>query len=276
MTEITRVTVKRLLKDKVFYIAAAVTFLISIYIAVTNAPVMAEWINTGESHGLEDCYFNLIPILGLIFASFVSIFLGVEHSDGTLRNKIIAGHSRASIFFSFFAVSSAACLILTALWAVAGLAGLKWVSFSYGWDTYAIIMVIAACGALFFAALFTTMSMIIPNKAIGAVASLVLWFVLLLGCSVICNMLSTPEMIYDYVSVGESFVQSDPYPNPYYVSGIKRTVMEFITYICPVCHSINMSNSEVEKPLFDILGSLGSTVIILIGGCLAFRKKDLK
>lgn len=276
MTDIMRVTAKRLLKDKLSYIAAAAVFAISLYIALTNAPVMAEWIKDGDAHGLEDCYYNFIPILGLVFASFISLFLGVEHSDGTLRNKITAGHSRTSIFFSFFTVSAVGCLVLTALWAGAGLAGLKWLSFSYGWDTYALLMVTAACGALFFAALFTTMSMLIPNKAVGAVASLVLWFVLLFGCSVICNALSTPEMIYDYVYVGDTCVPSDPYLNPYYVSGIKRTIMEAFTHICPVCHSINMSNSDIEKPLFDILGSIGSTVALLIGGCLAFRKKDLK
>ena len=52
--------------------------------------------------------------LYLIFAAavFIGVFVGTEYSDGTLRNKLIIGHSRSSIYISNLIVCTTAGIIM--------------------------------------------------------------------------------------------------------------------------------------------------------------------
>ena len=36
--------------------------------------------------------------IGIILAVFCSLFIGTEHNDGTIRNKIIVGHEKSKLF----------------------------------------------------------------------------------------------------------------------------------------------------------------------------------
>lgn len=277
MNRLMKVLGRRLVRDKIFLSAVAVTFFLSLYISLTNAPELAEWAKAGEDVSIENYYYNLAPLLGLIYASFVSLFLGVEHSDGTLRNKLIAGHSRNSVFLSSYIVSSIGCLTIMVAWLIGGLPGLFYFDgFSFGWKTYILYALVSVCGALLYAAIFSAMSMLIPNKAVSAVASLILWFVMLFSGSMIVNILNAPEMTYDYIQQGDAWVPGELYPNPDYVSGMKSYILEVISYIIPVCQSIQMANAELENPALDIVYALATTVVTLVLGCIGFNKKDLK
>lgn len=268
---------RRLLRDRIFLLALAVTFFLSMYISFTNAPAMAEWARVGGDISLEDCYYNLAPLLGLMYASFISLFLGVEQSDGTLRNKLIAGHSRNSVFLSSYIISAIGCLMIMAAWLIGSLPGLFYFDgFSFGWKTYILYVLVSVCGALLYAAIFSAMSMLIPNKALGAVLCLVLWFVMLFVGSSIVNLLDAPEMIYDYIQQGNEWVPGEPYPNPNYVRGMKRSILEVLSRIIPICPSIQMDGGNLQRPVPDIIYALSSTAITLFLGCLGFRKKDIK
>ncbi len=277
MNRLLKVTGKRMLKDKILIIALLATLGISLAISLTNAPVMYGWMKAGDEVCLEQCFYNFAPLLGIIYASFVSLFVGVEYSDGTLRNKLIAGHSRTSVFLSLFAVSFAGCLLITAAWLIGSLPGIYWFGgFGFGWNGFAINLAVMICVALSFTAIFTTMAMLIPNKALSAVISLVLWFVMLFIGSIIVNVLAAPEMIYDVVQQGDVWVNGDLIPNPDYLGGAKRKVFEFISYIMPTCPTINLETYEFKKSILGIIGSIGVTLVSLVCGCIVFRKKDLK
>lgn len=277
MNRLLRVLVKRLVRDKIFLLAVTITFALSLFISLTNAPDMAEWAKAGEKYSLESCYYNLAPLLGLIYASFVSLFLGVEHSDGTLRNKLIAGHSRNRVFISLFIASFVGCLTIMTAWLIGGLSGLFYFDgFALGLKNYVLYAMVAVCGALLYAAVFTAMSVLIPNKAVSAVATLILWFVFLFIGSMIVNALNAPEMTYDYVLQGNAWVPGEPFPNPNYVSGMKRYILETLSHIIPVCPAIRMDSVELDKPVLDIVYSLATSAVILWIGCSSFRKKDLK
>ena len=259
MTNLLRMFGRRLRRDKVFYLIIAIVALVSLFISLTNASSMIEWQKAGEDVALEDCYYNLAPLLGVAFAAYISLFLGVEHSDGTLRNRIVAGHSRISIMMSAFVISTVACLCIIVVFLGCSLPGLYWFkSFDFGWSGYWMAAAVIGCSALLYAAIFAVISIMTSNKAAAAVLALVTWFCMLFIGSIIVNSLAVP--------VGSA---QD-------IGGVTRTVMEVFNHILPICPVIRASNSEFTGAGLDIIGSLGATAAVLIFGCLAFRKKDLK
>lgn len=278
MSNLLRVSFLRLFRDKVFYLSMAIVLVLALCIVLSNAPDMAEWANEGEDYALEDCYYNLAPMLGFIYAAFTCLFWGVEYSDGTLRNKLIAGHSRNSVFLSFFLISAFGCVCITAVCLIGSLPGLYWFGgFGFGWKIYALTVIVLLCSTLLFAAIFTVISMLIPNRAVSTVTSLALWFALLLIGSAILNSLSAQEIIQDGVFInGQGVMLGEPYPNPYYIGGTKRKVFEAVTHIIPVCPAIKMAGYSPEGFAADIICSLGMTVVVLAAGCAVFRRKDLK
>lgn len=53
------------------------------------------------SEVILDRFVNeFIMYIGIFIAIFVSVFVGKEHSEGIIRNKIIAGHKRINIYLS--------------------------------------------------------------------------------------------------------------------------------------------------------------------------------
>ena len=267
---------RRLFKNTLFWVAMAITLALSLYISLTNAPEMAEWAKAGDDVGLEDCFFNLLPILGLVYAAFLSLFLGVEQSDGGLRNKLIAGHSRTSVFLSLFFVSVLACFLITVAWLIGSLPGLCYFDLGFGWKTFGMLVLLSVASTVVFAAIYTTVSLLIPNKAASAVVCLVVWFVLLFTGSTLDGILSAPMMTCDYEWVNGAYVPGPEYPNPNYITGTKRIVLDAISRINPSCSAIRISNREYTTAVSDILYSFGTAIAIVFGGCIAFNRKDLK
>ena len=59
---------------------------------------------------LEKQFFEYAAFIGILAAEFISLFLGTEYSDGAIRNKLAAGHSRLSIYLSHLITSVAVAL----------------------------------------------------------------------------------------------------------------------------------------------------------------------
>ena len=83
-------------------------FLFGIFMAVMN------YISTRQYGDYETQITNVLFIYALTVAilipAFVSLFVGTEYSDGTIRNKMIIGHTRTCIYLSNLIVSSTAGL----------------------------------------------------------------------------------------------------------------------------------------------------------------------
>lgn len=277
MSRLFRVSCMRLFRSRIFYVALAATLLFSLFICLTKAPQTAEWAETDEDYSLEDCYYDFLPLLGLVFGCFVTVFQGVEYSDGTLRNKLIAGHTRNEVFTSLFLVSALGCAMITIVWMLASLPGLYWFSgFACGWRTFALSTVLCFASAVLYAAIYTTVALLCPNRAVSVVIALVMWFVFLFAGSSVFDILAAPQTIYDMVYIDGSWAAGPEYPNPNYVSGIGRTVLEVLSHIMPSCPVLSLALKMTDAVVTDILCTLGLTLAVLGGGCLGFAKKDLK
>ena len=61
---------------------------------------------------LSRVIFLPMSFYGVAMASLISLFIGEDFSDGFIRNKIIAGHSRYCIFLSNLLISLVACIVI--------------------------------------------------------------------------------------------------------------------------------------------------------------------
>ena len=101
----------RIIKSKLFLIVCIITAVFPIittllYLFVTEIMKVVETgtqaFNVGSfaARDLLSDSFLMSSNMGLILPIFITIFIGMDVSNGTLRNKIIAGRSRTSIYIS--------------------------------------------------------------------------------------------------------------------------------------------------------------------------------
>ncbi len=267
----------RLFKDKVFGAALAAVLLCAVATMLNGCRQAALNASSGFSYTLDDYYFNLAPTLGLFCAVFTSLFLGTEYSDGTLRNKIMVGHSRASIYLANLIVCFAATLCFVAVWLVGGLVGIPslglWKIGAAGLATYVALIV---CFAAALSSIFTFMGMNLQGKAASAVLSLLLFLALLVGASMVYGRLCAPELSSGIVITSEGMQMADPAPNPEYVGGSLRRAYEGILDLLPTGQGILVANLEVARPLFMLASSALISAVMTLLGVWMFRKKDLK
>ena len=92
-------SLKRVWKNKCFWLCMGAMSAYIIWYMRSRCQIVSEDL-TNEEKSLEDYYFQFSLVIGLLSAVFSTIFLSREYSDGTVRNKIIAGHTRINIYIS--------------------------------------------------------------------------------------------------------------------------------------------------------------------------------
>ena len=277
MSRLLSANFSRLWKDTVFWITI---------IGLVVMSVATAWINyqTGlrydaESVYVEDVMFNVFPIIAFVSAVFISLFLGTEYDDNTIRNKLIVGHTRKDIFFaSCLTCIAASVLQMIVMLLVSGIAG--W--FLYGrfllpWEQLTFIFVCCTLISAVYAVISVSIGMKISNKAISVVVTLLLMFALLMNASSIQSRLAEPEIIYDSVTITMDGVQyGDLIKNPAYVNGTRRAVYEFLYDFLPSGQTLQLNDMELEACTGWPLFSAGLLIVITAMGYVLFRKKDIK
>lgn len=278
MTKLLSAGFARVRRDRLLWCFAAAVLVFSVVIMLMGIRAAIEREALGDgSTTMEYIYFDLVPMLGLFAAAFTPMFLGTEYSDGTLRNKLIVGHSRVNIYLSNLIVSTLAALFMALMGLLGGLVGLShFGGFAMGWLEYAVYVGVFLLSVVSLTAILTALQMSVSNKAASAVASLLLFLVLLIGASMLYNALHEPEFTSGYELTAGGISLTEPYPNPDYVRGVTRRVYELIVNLLPTGQQILISNNELSMPLLNALCSLLVTALSSLAGLLGFRKKDIK
>ncbi len=230
------------------------------------------------NYSLDHYYFNLAPMLGIFWTVFSSLYIGTEYSDGVIRNKLIVGRTRTSVYLSNLIVTSAAALIMTAVWLISGLCGIPVLGIWKMPVNELLICLLAYClTCVALSSLLTACQMSLSNKAVSAVLSVLFVLGLIVCASLLYNTLCEPEMISGVVMTAENGLQmSEPSPNPAYVGGIKRSVYNTLLNILPTGQQILIADQEITNPVIMMLSSVILTVISTLCGIAAFCKKDIK
>lgn len=221
--------------------------------------------------------------LYLIFAVavLIGIFVGTEYSDGTLRNKLTAGHTRSSIYLSKLLVCAVADITIHIVYIGVALAAGKLLLNGTTMKARELLAfsAVSTAAVLSLTALLLLFSMSIQNKAAGSVVCLLTTLILLFGALTIWQRLDAPEY-YDSATytngiTGET-ITTEKEKNPKYLTGAKRKVYEFLNDFLPVSQLYQIAAGHPERlgimVLYDgiiLLGTTGAGIVI-------FKKKNLK
>ena len=280
MMKLLRAGYRRYFRNILFWIALVASAILGV----------ASGVRVKEDAILDDMY---IVIGFLIFAALISLMIGREFSDGGFRNKIISGHTKGQIFLSEYILALTICLILSLV--ATGVFTIMNVS-SYS-NILPELLIKSSVGYVFLIISMVTMifvmSVLISKKAISAVLALLFVFVSYFSISELNLELSLPEYQKEIVW-GDGVIQfvEGTVKNPGYIDSPMREIVSFIVKIIPVGQAINYNDMVV--PLFDPLNyrilageemkllntyplySLGTTMALLAGAYIIFRKKDFK
>lgn len=278
MSKLLSVNFARLKQNKAFWISMVITFLFGGYAPFANYMQMQDM---NFEYTLEMGFFNYSVLAFILLSIFVSLFLGTEYSDGTIRNKIVVGHTRIHIYLSSFIVSMAAGVLMCVAFIIPYLCvGIP----LFGFFKMSLLEVIAYMGAILFliAALngiYVLIAMLSQNKAVSAVACIMTSFLLIIAGSYITNRLNEPETYSSYVyldtETGEMST-GDETPNPSHLEGTEREVYEFLYDFLPGGQVIQLSSIE-QCNVFLLAGYSALIAVFTTGfGIYFFRRKDLK
>ncbi len=268
----------RLRRDKFFWICAFAVLAVSLLYAFTggveNYLIMLE---EGREKPLEHFIFELAPFLSMFFAALISLFLGSEYTDGGIRGKLIVGHTRGGVYFSNFLVCFAADLVLTAVFLLGQIPCFVVIGApDFGWGMFAAYILALVCYTAAFTAIFCAVSMHVTNRALSVIVCIAVWTVLILAASGMNDRLLEPELTGGMAYINGEFVMADPEPNPLYVSGTARAVLERLLELLPSGPAILMTNATLEHPARAAALMLVLSAAVNAVGMLAFRRKNLK
>ena len=255
--------------------------LLTVMGAVERIGIYAD---TDSSH-LDEAFWIGALLIGFVLSVFVSLFVGTEYSDGTMRNKVVSGHTRSEIYLAnVTACIFAGWLMCLGCLAASLIVGIPLLGFFR--EPAQIVLLQGLCVfalSAAYAAVFCLIAMLNPNRSVSAIICVSLAFLLLLAGTAVANQLEEEE---SYFIPDESLAQgeiADPetsewVSNPNYLNGAERRVYELMFEILPGGQSLQLSGMLDESRRYAEMfpASLAWTVLSCGCGLMIFRKKDLK
>lgn len=271
MAKLLRAGFLRLWRSKVFWFCMA---LVIIATAAAAAGVGGGFINILH---IDNFYFSYGIFGGQLCALFTGLFIAPEYADGVIRNKLVVGHSRISVYLANLVVCFTASMLMLAVWLLGSL-GVVYAKggFSVGTNQVLLMVFLSVLFMAAFTAIFTMIAMLCTSKSVIAVASVMTFIALFLFCAMIYSSLQEPEMIDGMIMTVEGMQWSDPHPNPQYIGGWQRAAYLFIMDFLPAGQGIQLSNMDIAHPLRMALCSIFITVITTFEGAAAFRRRDIQ
>lgn len=276
MGKLLSASMARTVKDKVFWVCVTALSVLVAYVCVQNYLYQMRY-NT--PYGLDMMLFGYNLFIPIQCAVFCSMFLGTEYADGTIRNKLVVGHTRRAVYLSnvvtaFVAsvLMSLACFVVCLAMGVPLFGGPR---MGVGWML--TILLGSLCMTAAICAICTACAMLIHKKAVLVLVLVLGMVALMLAAIAIQGMLEAPEF-YPYAMdmVDGELVTRNDVPNPHYLTGAKRAFYQFLYDFLPTGQARQYHMGEAAHPWRMCLYSIAITVVTTIAGLAAFRRKDIK
>ena len=275
MTDLLRAGFSRLWRAPVFWLGV-------VFMACCGG-LVCQNVYDGARNGIvyfmgDLCRYHCLATVFLP-AVFCALFLGTEHEHGTLRNKLIAGKSRAAVYLACLILSLAACFLMIGAYflpvVIAGPFVTEGIGMAPGMLALIVIGELLMAAAL--CALCTLGSMLISRKAILAVVLLLAVIGGVVFSAAVEGRLDEPEFYQGVgMTVDGELVDKSNTENPRFLTGTKREIYQFIADFLPTGQALEYNFGSYVHPAAMCLYSLLILAASTAGGLLAFRRKDLK
>lgn len=163
----------RALKEKTVWIEC-ISAIIFLVVSCMNQYLLMLQFHT--QYFLDNFLFGFLIYIGIFLSIFTSLFVGREYSDRTLRNKIISGHTRTSIYLSNYLITTCISIIFVFISILVTFAiGIPMFGFLKMSAIQFILQMLASIIiCLAYAAIFNLIAMIVPNRTYSAIGSILL------------------------------------------------------------------------------------------------------
>lgn len=264
----------RLRKSKLFWLLTIFSIGLALLMIYSGYSDMKKY---GEITNIEQLMLNYSTMIGIVIAIFTSLFLGVEYSDGAIRNKISVGYKRENIYLSNLIITIITSLFSYILFIiVVCIGGLP----LFGKITISMSTLLMLIGCIFvsimaYSSIFTFIAMMISNKTITAIVTIMLAFGMMFYSLMIFDMLSQPEYI-DALIVKDGVQEIINTKNNHYLEGEKRKVLQLSIDIIPTGQMFQIAGRTAPNLKVFPVYSLGIVVIFTGVGLALFKRKELK
>lgn len=292
MRNLLRANFSRLWKSRIFWLEILFMFGLACFIVWNQYDELTKY-NVVVT--LDRPLFLAMSLFGVVAAVFVSLFVGVEYSDGTIRNKLAVGRDRSAIYLTSFVACAASLMaaytlsVLTALGLGLLLFDPPTVPVKLLWTAYGIGLAMS----LAYAGIFNLIAMLCSNKTYTAIVSILLAFGLMIAATYCENRLQQPEFVQQLAPITESTDESqitdavtadgeygqmalETVPNLNYVSGAARERIQFFQDVNPTGQALELTNLDFVHPVRIALYDLGIVLLTGLAGLAVFRRKDIK
>lgn len=265
----------RLVKNKVFWLEIFAMFGMGLY---SFLMLYLDNVRYNEHHLFDDVLLNYVVFIGFCVPIFCSLFSGTEYSDGTIRNKLIVGHTRTSIYCSGWLISilAAVFMVLAFLLSYIVFASLFLEAPKASVGSMLFMMFISLFVITAYVSIFHMLSMLITKKSVSAVICLMSLIMLFVLAAIIKGKLDAPEFIQNYSLTMNGVELSEPEPNPKYLQPEARRVYHFFLELLPSGQSIQVASWDVCHPYLLMLYSAATSAAVTLFGIFSFKKKNIK
>lgn len=248
----------RMYKSRRFWICLASMGIIAVAFIIMQYTAMDYIV------AIDRVLFLPMSFYGVCIAALISLFVGTDFSDGFIRNKLIVGRKRNSIYLSNLVVSWTACLIIY-IFTIAVTMGIGRHLFENNVTVagFSHFFLLGMFTCLAFGSIFCMLSMLIGEKSTSVMICMGLAFGMLFLC------LRTNQIL-----VQEEY--KNGMLNPYYVSGVQRILCELLHDFNPFGQVAQLSSMKYLNPVRWIVADLFWMAVAAGLGRILFKGRDIR
>lgn len=268
----------KLLKAGFFRLKKDVIFWLFIFLTIGMAGFTLFRYLSVEGAYLDKILNEFIMYIGLFIAIFVSIFVGKEYGQGIIRNKIIVGHSRISIFLSNLIISIVVSLLCELIYLIIvfligiPLFGQMQMSFSQ----FAIVLLNTALVIISFCSIYNFITMICSEITISISICIILFVAMFVAQAALGFTANSRKYIeHAFWDNGNKYIISQE-PDPNYPGDEKVKQARTLYLSIPQGQAMKIGGNDLTYSAQMAISSIILIGVVNIVGVCIFSKKELK
>ena len=268
----------KLLKAGFFRLKKDVIFWLFIFLTIGMAGFTLFRYLSNEGVYLDKILNEFIMYIGLFIAIFVSIFVGKEYGQGIIRNKIIVGHSRISIFLSNLIISIVVSLLCELIYLIIvfligiPLFGQMQMSFSQ----FAMVLLNTALVIISFCSIYNFITMICSEITISISICIILFVAMFVAQAALGFTANSRKYIeHAFWDNGNKYIISQE-PDPNYPGDEKVKQARTLYLSIPQGQAMKIGGNDLTYSAQMAISSIILIGVVNIVGVCIFSKKELK